>query len=213
MEKHELFNISGPYGVGKDTMLNNILAEYGDSLHRVGTVTTRPATAQSDPSYRSATNEEFAEITSNGTWIINRQLDGKLAYATSIDEIEREAADGKVCVHSIFPGEHGAAQLRREFGSRLCSVALLPAEGEEEAQMNELRKRMVERGREPLERIEEKLSAQRGQIHFILENQLVDTPDGQLTVFDTVIINDNLDEALKEVTGYFAKQFPQLKHE
>lgn len=211
MENSQIFNISGPYGVGKDTMLNAVLSMHGEKLHRVGTVTTRQVSEQSDPSYRSVNDSDFEQIITKGRWIINRQLDGKLAYATSIDEIEDEIRNGKVCVHSIFPGENGAEQLRRVFGARLCSIALLPTHGEEEAQIEELRRRMVERGRESMSRIEDKLAAQRTQIHFILENKVIETRDGELATFDKVIINDDLNMTVKEVANYFSDRFPQLK--
>lgn len=213
MNKPSLFNISGPYGVGKDTMINSILDAHSSGLHRVSTVTTRPSDASADPSYKSVTDEEFDQITEQGLWITNQQLGGKLAYATSIDEIEQQIANGNICIHSIFPGENGATKLRQHFGSRLVSVALLPTQGEEEEQMNELRRRMEARGREPTERIEEKLAAQREQIHFILENAAVETPDGELPVFDNIVVNDQLDKAMREVTLYFSEQFPQLNNE
>jgi guanylate kinase len=213
MNKPSIFNISGPYGVGKDTMINSILDAHGSRLHRVNTVTTRSANASADPSYRSVTNEEFAQITKQGLWITNEQLGGRFAYATSIDEIEQQITNGKICIHSIFPGENGAAKLRQYFGSRLVSVALLPVEGEEEEQIGELRRRMEIRGREPTERIEEKLSAQCEQIYFILKNVEVQTSQGVLPVFDKTIVNDQLAKGLKEVMQYFNEQFPQLNYE
>lgn len=212
MEEHKVFNISGPYGVGKDTMINSLLGIHGSGLHRVGTVTTRLSDASADPAYKSVTAEEFNQITQQGLWITNQQLGGKLAYATSINEIEQQIASGKICIHSIFPGENGAAKLRKHFGSRLVSVALLPTQGGDEEQMNELRRRMEARGRESGGRIEEKLAAQREQIHFILENTAVETPNGKLPVFDTIVINDQLEKAMREVTQYFNEQFPHVNN-
>src|SRR5215475_11706105 len=73
-----LLNLSGPYAVGKDTMLNGLLERYGSFLHRVRTITTRPVSADSDPSYESLSDEEFRERISRGRWIVNRQLSGKV---------------------------------------------------------------------------------------------------------------------------------------
>jgi len=205
-----LFNISGPYGVGKDTMLNHILREHGERLHRVGTVTTRPATADADPSYRSVDQEAFDRITGRGRWIVNRQLGGKIAYGTSLDEIEERAAGGTISIHSIFPGPAGAGRLREQFGARLVSVALLPARGDLAQQLSELERRMIARGREGADTIREKLAAQTDQIAFILDNPAVPTPHGALPVFDRIVINERLDVAVAEVVSYFRSRFATL---
>ena len=81
-------------------MLNAILTAFSKQIHRVGTTTTRPSDPSVDPSYKTVTEDEFASITSQGKWVINRQI-GSNAYGTSIEEIEQEAASGKICIHSI----------------------------------------------------------------------------------------------------------------
>lgn len=213
MDHREILNISGPYGAGKDTLLNHVMETYGDFVHRVSTVTTRPASTKSDPSYRSVSERKFAQITSNGKWLVNYQLDRRIAYATSIDEIEREVASGRICIHSIFPSDEGAAAFRKQFGKRLCSVALLPSRGQSDDQIAELQRRMIERGREPQALIEKKLEEQVPQINFILNNQSVITPDGLLPIFDTTIVNEILDDAMNEIIRYFRIQFPQVTYE
>src|SRR5689334_6684053 len=124
-----LFNISGPYAVGKDTLLNVVLERYDDRVHRVSTLTTRPSSVDSDPSYTSVSDEELTRMTSVGRWIVTEQLGGSVRYATSLDEIEEQARAGRISIHSIFAGPQGAGQLRRAFGPRLFSVGVLAAHG------------------------------------------------------------------------------------
>ena len=54
VSKAGLFNISGPYAVGKDSVLNHLLKVYPDLIHRVRTMTTRPVSVGDDPSYTHA---------------------------------------------------------------------------------------------------------------------------------------------------------------
>lgn len=204
--KPSILNISGPYAVGKDTMLNAILTTFARKIHRVGTITTRPSDPSVDPSYITVSEAEFASITSQGKWIINRQL-GSNAYGTSIDEIERESASGKICIHSVYPGAAGAGSLREEFGTRLVSVALLPISGSHDQQIEELRRRMIARGREDDTIIERKLATQGNQIDYILENPLVHTKEGDMQVFDEVLINEKLDLTLNALIQLFRSRF------
>lgn len=201
-----VFNISGPYAVGKDTMLNAILQTFEQDVHRVSTITTRPTDPTADPSYKCVTEQEFASITSHGKWIINRQL-GSNSYGTSIDEIEQKISTGKICIHSIYPGPAGAGKLREVFGEKLISVALLPTAGSHDVQIEELRKRMIARKRESMEVIEKRITTQSDQINYILENASVDSLDGPMPVFDKIVINEILDESLEMLIQYFRSQF------
>lgn len=202
-----LMNISGPYGVGKDTMLNHLLAVYKGRVVRVSTITTRPPTPESDPSYRFASDTEFEDAVSKGQWMVNRQLKGRTAYGTSVDEIEHNAQKGKISLHSIFPSIAGAGQMRTIFGSRLVSVALLPAVGDVDAQLAELKVRMLNRGREDVSAVTARLATQREQIEYILHNAEVDTKDGEMKVFDRIIVNDVLESCQAEISRYFHERF------
>src|ERR1700704_3066905 len=122
--KARIFNISGPYAVGKDSVINHLLKVYPDVIHRVRTMTTRPVSMDDDPSYAHAEPADFHRTVAEGDWLFNVQLSGSTAYATNLSEIREAIGRGLVCVHSIYPGPDGAAALRRAFGHQLYSVAL-----------------------------------------------------------------------------------------
>lgn len=198
-----LFNISGPYAVGKDTLIDAILAAHDGRVHRVSTITTRPASRTADPSYESVSADEFRARTARGRWLINDQLSGAVAYGTSVDEIEAMASAGRVSVHSIYAGPPGAGSLRQVFGRRVFSLGLLAADGGVEAQLAVLRGRLLERGREDPATIEAKLRHQIEPLTYVLENPVVATADGPLPVFDRVLVNASLPAAIAGVLAIF----------
>jgi guanylate kinase len=109
----DLLNISGPYGVGKDTLLQAVLNRYGANVHRVSTITTRQASTSADPTYRSLSPAEFRRESMRGEWLVNYQLSRSVAYGTSIDEINQESRRGPLCLHSVYASDAGAGELRR----------------------------------------------------------------------------------------------------
>lgn len=198
-----MFNISGPYAVGKDTMLNELLARFPQIAHRVRTVTTRPVSSAADPSYEGLTADEFAHRTARGRWIVNFQLSGSVAYGTSIDEIENASAKGLVSVHSIYAGPQGAGRLREVFGRDLFSVGLLASDGGLNDQLKVLRDRLLGRGRDDADTVEARLQHQIAPIEYVKKNPLVETGTGSMRVFDEVLVNETLDIAVERVLALF----------
>jgi ribose 1,5-bisphosphokinase PhnN len=195
-----LLNISGPYGAGKDTLIDAVLTQFGSRVHRVRTLTTRPSSAAADPSYTTLGPAEFARATSGSNWIVNRQFSGTVSYATDLDEIQQAAAEGKLCVHAIFAGDAGAGELRRRLAGRLVSVGIQVNEGGVDQQLATLRDRLLERGRESEEAIEQRLSHQYEVVSYVLENPQVLADDGNVyRVFDYHLINSDLIAATSEI--------------
>lgn len=202
-----LFNVSGPYAVGKDTLIDAILAAHPGRVHRVSTITTRPASANVDPSYESVSADEFERRTARGRWLVNHQLGGAVGYGTSIDEIERVAGQGRICVHSIYAGPDGAGKLREAFGRRAFSLGLLAAHGDVASQLEVLRRRLLDRGRDDPATLEARLGHQVETLEYVQQNPVVPTGDGPMRVFDQVSVNEVLAQAIAGVLALFAQVF------
>lgn len=202
-----LINISGPYAVGKDTILNALLSRYGDRVHRVHTATTRPVSGDSDPTYEQVTPEELEQRVAGGGWIANYQLSGATGYGTSIQEIEEAAGRGLICVHSIYAGPDGAGKLRQLMGRRLVSIGLLAAHGQVEDQLAELRRRLLNRSRDDAAAIEARIRHQAEPLQYVLDNPEVETVDGPMPVFDRVLVNEDLEETVEKTVHLFESSF------
>lgn len=202
-----ILNISGPYAVGKDTLLNAVIERYPDRTHRVSTVTTRATSPQADPTYQTVSAAEMRNLSLTEDLIVTTQLGGSVLYGTRIAEIEAQVEAGKICVHAIFAGPDGAGRLREVFGSRLFSVGLLAANGGLDAQMEILAERLMSRTRDSLDAVRTRLRYQAGPIEYVLANPSVKTVDGDLPVFDTVLVNDHLESTLTRMIEIVDENF------
>jgi ribose 1,5-bisphosphokinase PhnN len=208
MHAIDLLNISGPYGAGKDTLIDAVIAELGSRVHRVKTLTTRPSSAGADPSYTTLGPDEFARATRGTDWIVNHQLSGTVSYATNMDEIRKASAAGKLCVHAIFAGDAGAGELRRRLACRLVSVGIKVNEGGVEEQLDTLMNRLIERGREGREVIEQRLHHQYQVVSYVLSNPQVTANDGGVyDVFDYQLVNDDLTMAVSKIIAIAAAAY------
>lgn len=185
----EIVNVSGPPGSGKDTLINELIRRFGaDATHRVTTITTKKVRPD-DYSYTHVEKDELLERIRTGTWLVNWQEGNEIGFATSIDEIADETKKGKLCIHSIFSHETGAGMLRRTFGARLLSFAMLPSDGDLNEIQEKLFARMLSRNLESKERIQERLRFTRDVIDFILRNPIHVQEEDSFPTFDEVLIN------------------------
>lgn len=202
-----LFNISGPYAVGKDTLLNALLKRYGDRVYRVRAITTRAVSTDADPSYTQVSPNAFRERIREGRWIATHQLSGRVSYGVSIDEIDLAAKKVAACILSIYASNEGAGKLRELFGDRLLSVGLLAAHGSLEDQLMVLKRRLLMRGRDDAQSIEARLRHQVEPLRYIMENPSVDTSDGTRLVFDKILVNDDLEITVNNLEALFHSAF------
>ena len=165
--------------------------------------TTRPVSVGDDPSYTHTDPTDFHRIVGEGDWLYNMQLSGSTAYGTNLTEIREAIGQGLVCVHSIYPGPDGAAALRKAFGPQLYSVALLPPGDSLDDRLAVLRDRLLARNRDSAEALEQRLLHQSDALEFIAENPTVAVGPIRMPVFDTVLINDDLDQTVAEATELF----------
>jgi guanylate kinase len=202
-----VFNVSGPYAVGKDTLLNNLISTFGRRVYRVRTITTRPVSQEADPTYEQVTRDEFERRVGRGRWNKNYQLSGLTAYATSIDEIEEAAKAGHICILSVYAAPEGAGHLREVFGKQLLSIALLPGHGAAEEQLQILRERILSRKRDDPKAIEARLQHQMQPLQYVLDNPSVLTNDGSMRAFDNILVNQSLDITVQHSVRLFENAF------
>lgn len=93
--------LSGPSGVGKDTLID-AWRKINPSVERVVAVTTRsPRSGEVEGvDYRFVSRERFDELASTGAFLEYKEVHGN-GYATPLESVQRLLEDGKVAVLKI----------------------------------------------------------------------------------------------------------------
>lgn len=147
--------LSGPSGVGKDTVLAAWSA-INPRVVRVVAYTTRPQRfgEVNGEDYHFVTTETFTEMAENGDFLEHKVVHGNL-YATPRADMEKLLAEGKIAVLKIdVQGALSAMALRPD----ALTIFLLPPSFEE------LEARIRRRAADDEDTIRERLANARGEL-------------------------------------------------
>ncbi len=172
-----LFIISAPSGAGKTSLVHALL-DINPHIDLSVSYTTRdPRPGEQDgKDYHFVSRDEFLAMAKRGEFLESAEVYGNL-YGTSQTWIGQEKAKGRDILLEI--DWQGAAQVRRLFPDCI-SIFILPPS------MKALEQRLKGRGKDNDAVIAKRMAAVREDVAHIAE-------------FDYVIINDNLNEALREL--------------
>lgn len=172
-----LFVVSGPSGVGKGTLLKLVLPTLPNVLYSVS-VTTRPKRhgEVDGRDYFFVTEEQFKRMVEDGEFLEWAHVYGHM-YGTPRRWVEEKLASGFDIVLEI--DVQGAMQVREKCKDAILIFILPPS-------MEELRRRITKRGLDAPEEIERRMSKAEWEMKF-------------KDRFDFQIINDDLNEAAKEL--------------
>ena len=176
MSKGKLIIVSGPSGIGKDTVVEEYLKR-NDAYKSVSCTSRKIREGDIiDKTYHFITKEEFENKIRNGEFleytIYNNNYYGTLK--NTLDEKLNEGID----VIMVIEVE-GQANVKKMYPDAI-SIFLLPPS------MEELRERLVNRGNVSLENIEDRLETAKKEIKTSVN-------------YDYRIINDNLDKTVKDL--------------
>ena len=169
--------LSGPSGVGKDTVLDAWMSRE-PRVQRVIAYTTRSMRPQevNGVDYNFVTVERFKELIANGAFLEFKEVFGNL-YGTPLHDMEQMLAAGKVAVLKIdVQGALTAMKLRPD----ALTVFIMPPS------IEELERRIHSRGTDDRDVIERRLRtardemALRSEYQHVLVNSDVDTLVEQL---------------------------------
>ncbi len=180
--------VSGPSGVGKDTLLERMEELHsGLNFHFVVTATTRaPRAGEADGvNHYFLSRDQFQDMIRN-----DELLEWAEVYGNSYGVPKAQASD------ALAAGKHvlcrvdvqGAARIRTLVPEALFVFVLPPDK-------DALRRRLIERGPNPEDSIEQRLKAADGEI-------------AQASQFDEQLINhdDRLDEIVEELVGIIERE-------
>ena len=163
----KLIIITGPSGVGKGTVVKNILKKDKNIWLSISATTRKPRKGEEDgKDYYFLTTKKFKEMINNEMFLEWAQFAGNY-YGTPINIIKEKIKNGKKAILEIEV--EGACQVRKKFPETI-SIFLLPPN------KKELEKRIRNRGTENeksilqrLERADFEMSSSK-DFDYVLEN-------------------------------------------
>lgn len=178
MKKGTLFVISGPSGVGKGTIVNEVSGIRGEEVVVSVSATTRnPREGETDGvSYFFLTEEEFFRKRDGGGFIEFASVHGSW-YGTPKDWVESRLEEGRDVILEI--DVQGALQVK-EYTRDAVYIFILPPD------RKELRRRITDRGTETEEQIRIRMNKALEEIEH-------------LDRYDYSIVNDDLTQAVEEM--------------
>jgi guanylate kinase len=172
-----LIVVSGPSGVGKDTLIRRLLEVDPKLVYSVSGTTRRPRPGeQPDANYTFLTRDRFEELVRQGAFLEHATYNGNL-YGTFRDRVEQARKEGRDVVLKI--DVQGAEQVRRLVPDAITVFVVAPSEAERE-------RRQHERGSETPQDIESRTRIAVGEMEHAPE-------------YDHVVTNDDVERAVDEI--------------
>lgn len=173
-----LFVMSGPSGTGKGTICEQLLLNKENDLFlSVSSTTREKRKGETDGvTYNYTTVEDFKQMIENDEMLEYAVYSGNY-YGTPKKTVESMLVSGKNVLLEIEP--QGALKVKSIFPEAVLMFIVPPS-------MQELKKRLSERGREKPEQITERLEAAKWEFE-------------QSRKYNYIFVNDSLDDCVKEI--------------
>jgi guanylate kinase len=173
--------ISSPSGAGKTTLAHR-LAEQERLEFSVSYTTRSPRPGETDGvDYKFVTEDEFSSMIERNEFAEWAIVHGS-RYGTAIHTVNRALEDGKDYLFDV--DYQGGAQIRRQWPEESVLVFILPPS------MAELERRLRRRATDAPEAIDRRLATAKRELEHFAE-------------YDYLVVNDNLDTALKELSSIY----------
>ncbi len=170
---------SAPSGSGKSTIVNALMSHPELRLAFSVSATSRPprGTERDGVEYYFLSPEEFRRKIENLEFLEYEEVYPDRYYGTLKAQVERQLSAGQNVVFDV--DVKGGCNIKEYYGSRALSIFIQPPSVEE------LRRRLIKRGTDSAEQIEQRLSKAEYELTFAPR-------------FDRVVVNDDLSLAINE---------------
>lgn len=174
----KLVIFSAPSGSGKSTIINYLLEQ---NLHLAFSIsaTSRPPRGEEKHGveYFFLSPEEFKQRIADDEFLEYEEVYEDRFYGTLKSQVENQLNAGQNVVFDV--DVVGGCNIKRFYGDRALSVFIQPPS------IDELRKRLIGRGTDTLEVINDRIAKAEYELGFASQ-------------FDVVIVNDDLEKAKSE---------------
>ena len=172
--------LSGPSGVGKDTVLRELF-RLDPSLRYSVSYTTRPPRAgeREGVSYSFVDPATFDSMVQRGDFLEHATVYGQ-SYGTSLRRVNDQVSRGDTVVLKI--DVQGAERVRRRLGDRALFIFLLPPSTEE------LHRRLQERNTEDQRSLDVREATAVQEL-------------AEQAKYDHAVVNDDVERAAREILG------------
>lgn len=175
----KLIIFSAPSGSGKSTIINYLLTQ--SQLHLAFSIsaTSRPprGTERNGVEYFFLTPDEFRRRIQAGDFLEYEEVYEDRFYGTLKEQVERQLKAGQNIIFDV--DVVGGCRIKEFYGSRALSVFIQPPS------IEELRRRLVGRGTDTPEVIENRVAKAAYELTFAPK-------------FDRIVVNDDLEKAKAE---------------
>lgn len=179
MDTGKIIIVTAPSGSGKTTLVKRVLAAYPRLAFSISACTRTPRlNEQHGRDYYFYTEEEFKKLIEEDAFVEWEMVYTGKYYGTLKSEVERIWANGQAPLVDI--DVHGAISIQNKYPENSLSLFI------QAPSMEELRRRLVNRGTETPESLEERI--EKAKIELVYAPQ-----------FDAVIINDDLEKATENL--------------
>lgn len=171
----QLFVLSGPSGVGKSSLRENVLEKFPELAYSISYTTRSPRRGEKEgKDYHFVSEDTFLAMREAGAFVEWALVHGNY-YGTSLEQLARQLDQHQDVLLEI--DVQGARQVKNHF-PQACFIFVLPPDRES------LEKRLLQRGTEQGQDIKQRLENAIGEL-------------SEAFWYDYLIINDVLDEAVE----------------
>lgn len=175
----KLIIFAAPSGSGKSTIINWLMKEHAElNMHFSISCTSRAprGTEKNGVEYFFLSPEDFRQKISNDEFVEYEEVYKDRFYGTLKSQVDKQLEAGENVVFDV--DVHGAMNIKKAYGTQAISIFIQPPS------IEELRRRLEGRGTDAPEVIEQRIARAEYELSFAPK-------------FDTVVVNDDLEEAKK----------------
>lgn len=178
--KGKIIVLSAPSGSGKSTIIGELMKNPELKLGFSISATSRKprGNEQHGREYFFMSETEFKQNVAQGNFVEWEEVYSGVCYGTLVSEVERITCEGNNLIMDV--DVKGGLNIKKRFNNEALTIFIMPPSKEI------LEERLRNRGTDSEETIMKRL--QKSEYEMSFANQ-----------FDVVVINDNLEKAVKEV--------------